>query len=269
MLKRTHYIALSLVALITMIILNLPDQTTARLKQGIGSLFVPLFGLKRSAQQVAGNAGDTLVTRSELLRQNENLRHENDQLRLRARQAEALAGENDRLRQLVGWPKQRPWNVKLARVVLRDPANWWRTVQIDLGSRDGLSNNLPVLTAEGSLIGRVSAVSLTHSRIVLLGDPNFKVAAQVDNPTHDTGVIGASGPLDSGFVEMNCYLPRLANLKPGQTVWTRGDAGIFPPKIVIGQIVDSQPAEYGLYTVARVRLTANLNALEEVWVIFP
>src|SRR5205814_864722 len=81
--------------------------------------------------------------------------------------------------------------------------------------------------------------------------------------------IGASGPLDSGFVEMNCYMPRLANLKPGQTVKTRGDAGIFPPNIVIGQIVDSQPAEYGLYTVARVRLAANWNALEEVWVVFP
>ena len=252
-----------------MIILNLPDQTTARIKQGIGSLFVPLFGLKGSAQQVAGQAGDTLTTRGELLRQNERLRHQNDQLLLRAQQAEALAGENDRLHQLVEWKKRTRGNFKLGKVVLRDPANWWRTVQIDLGTRDGLSNNLPVLTAEGFLIGRVSAVSLTHSRIVLLGDPNFKVAAQVDNTTRDTGVIGASGPLDSGFVEMNCYLPRLATLKPGQTVKTRGDAGIFPPNIIIGQIVDSQPAEYGLYTVARVRLAANLNALEEVWVVFP
>jgi rod shape-determining protein MreC len=180
-----------------------------------------------------------------------------------------MAQENERLRKLVAWPAQKPWKPKLAKVVLRDPANWWRTVQIDVGSRDGISNNLPVLTAEGYLIGRVSAVSLTHSRIVLLGDPNFKVAAQVVNETRDTGVIGASGPLDSGFVEMNCYLPRLATLKPGQVVKTRGDAGIFPPNLEIGKIVDSQPAEYGLYTVARVRLAANLNALEEVWVIFP
>lgn len=268
MLKRTHYIALGLVALITMIILNLPDQTTARIKQGIGSLFVPLFGLKGSAQQAAGNAGDSLVTRAELLRQVENLRRENTQLHLRSKQAEEMAAENDRLRQLVGWQKRLPWKVKPARVILRDPANWWRTVQIDLGTRDGLSNNLPVLTAEGLLIGRVSAVSLTHSRIVLLGDPNFKVAARVDNTTGDTGVIGASGPLDSGFVEMNFYMPRLATLKPGQIVKTRGDAGFFPPNITIGQIVDSQTAEYGLYTVARVRLAANLNALDEVWVVF-
>ena len=252
-----------------MIILNLPDQTTARIKQGIGSLFVPLFGLKGSAQQLAGQAGDTLTSRGELLRQIENLRRENAQLHLKARQAEEMAAENDRLHQLIGWQKLHRGTFKLARVVLRDPANWWRTVQIDLGSRDGVSNNLPVLTADGALIGRVSAVSLTHSRVVLLGDPNFKVAAQVENATKDTGVIGASGPLDSGFVEMNCYLPRLATLKPGQTVRTRGDAGIFPPGITIGQIVDSQPAEYGLYTVARVRLAANLNTMEEVWVVFP
>jgi rod shape-determining protein MreC len=252
-----------------MIILNLPDHTTARIKQGIGSLFVPGFGLKATGQQLAGQAGDALTTRSELLRENEKLRRENVELQLKAKGAQEVAAENDRLRQLVGWKKSHPGNFRPAKVVLRDPANWWRTVQIDLGSRDGVTNDRPVLTADGSLVGRVSAVSLTHSRVVLLGDPNFKVAAKVENPTKDTGVISASGPLDSGFVELNCYLPRLASLKPGQIVKTAGDAGIFPAGITIGQIVDSQPAEYGLYTVARVRLAANLNSMEEVWVMFP
>jgi cell shape-determining protein MreC len=134
-------------------------------------------GTLEHAQQMAGQAGDTLTSRAELLRQNEILRRANTELLLRAQKAEGIAGENDRLRELVKWQKLQRGNFKLGKVVLRDPANWWRTVQINLGSRDGLSNDLPVLTAEGFLIGRVSAVSLTHSRIVLLGDPNFKVAA--------------------------------------------------------------------------------------------
>ena len=57
MLKRPHYIALGLVVLLTLVILNLPSQTTARLKLGIGSLFLPLFGLASSAQQLAGADG--------------------------------------------------------------------------------------------------------------------------------------------------------------------------------------------------------------------
>ena len=266
MLKRLHYIALGLVVLLTLVILNLPSQTSARFKQGIGSLFLPLFGLASSSQQLAGTAVDAVVPRGELLKLNDDLRRENQQLRFQAMQAQETSSENPRLRQLVGWQRQTPWKLKLARVVLREPANWWHTVQIDLGSRDGLRVNLAVLTTDG-LVGRISAVSLTRSQVVLLGDPNCKVAARVENETRDTGVIGPSGPLDTEFVVLG-YLSRNANLKSAQNVVTSGEGGIFPPGIPIGKIVDLQAVDYGLRT-ARVRLAANLKALEELWVTFP
>jgi rod shape-determining protein MreC len=267
MLRRPHYIALGLIVLLTLVILNLPGQTTARLKLGIGSLFLPLFGLASSTHHVAGAAGDAVVTRRELLRLNDDLRRQNEQLRLQAMQAGETARENVRLRQLVNWQHQTPWRLKLARVVLRDPANWWRTVQIDLGSRDALRVNLPVLTADG-LVGRISSVSLTRSQVTLLGDLNCKVSARVENESRDTGVIGASGPLETELVELG-YLSRNASLKPGQSVVTSGEGGIFPPGIPIGKIVDVQSVDYGSRADARVRLAAHLNALEEVWVMFP
>ena len=78
----------------------------------------------------------------------------------------------------------------------------------------------------------------------------------------------ASGPLETEFVEMG-YLSRNANVKPGQEVKTSGLGGIFPKDIPIGKVVDSHPVEYGLNTVARVKLGASLNAIEEVWVLMP
>jgi rod shape-determining protein MreC len=267
MLKRPHYIALGLIVLLTLVTLNLPGHVTARLKQGIGSLFLPLFGLANSAQQAAGAAGDALVPRRELLKQNEGLRREIERLRLQAMQAEETARENARLRQLVKWQAQAPWKLKLARVVLHEPANWWRTVQIDLGSRDGLQVNWPVLTMDG-LVGRVSAVSLTRSQVTLVGDPNCKVAASVENENHDNGIVGASGPLEPELVDLD-FVSRNANLKPGQDVRTSGEGGIFPKGILIGKIVDVQPAGHGSPAEVRVKLAANLNALEEVWVKLP
>ena len=267
MLKRLHYIALGLVVLLTLAILNLPSQTSARFKLGIGSLFLPLFGLASSSQHLTGAASEALVPRRELLKLNDGLRRENQQLRLQAMLAQETASENARLRQLVGWQHQTSWKLKLAKVVLREPANWWRTVQIDLGSRDGLRVNLPVLTADG-LVGRISSVSLTRSQVVLLGDPNCKVSARVQNETHDTGIIGPSGPLDAEFVELS-YLSRNASLKPAQNVVTSGEGGIFPNGIPIGKVVDVEAVDYGRRTEARVKLAANLNALEEVWVMFP
>ncbi|MEK7708083.1 MAG: rod shape-determining protein MreC [Verrucomicrobiota bacterium] len=268
MLKRPQYIILGLVVVLALVILNLPGQTAARIKLAIGGLFLPLFGLTSAGQQTAAKVTDAVLPRAELTRQNELLRRENEQLRIQAMQTTEVDRENDRLRQQVGWQqRQRQWKLKLARVILRDPANWWRTVQIDLGSKHGLTNNLPVLTTDG-LAGRISSVSLTHSQVVLIGDPNCKVSALVQNETRDTGVIGASGPFDNSLVELSHLSPR-ANLKPGLNVVTSGLGGIFPPGIPIGKIVYSRPVEYGLYTEAHVKLVANLGALEEVWVLLP
>lgn len=265
MLKRRHYIALSLVLLITLVLLNLPGKTAGRMKLAAGSLFVPLFGLANSSKQITSSTLDAAVPRSELLRQNEALRRENQELKLQVTRAEETFRENQRLRHFFGWQRQKPWKLKLANVVLRDPANWWQTVQIDLGTRDGASNNLPVLDPDGALVGRIASAGFTRSQVVLLGDPNCKVAARVENPARDTGVIGPSGPVDGETVELG-YLSRNASLKAGQDVKTSGLGGIYPKDILIGKVIDSRQVEYGLYTVARVRLAANLNALEEVWV---
>jgi rod shape-determining protein MreC len=267
MFKRKNYFALGAVVLVTLAILSLPPRATSRLKLAVGSLFLPLFGLANTAQQLPMTAADAILSRRELIQQNERLRRENQQLKYLQTQTSATMRENNQLRSAIGWQKQSPWKLKLANVVLRDPANWWRTAQIDLGSRDGLRENLPVLTNDG-LIGRVSSVGLTRSQIILIGDPNCRVSARVENPTHDIGVLGAGGPLDDSLVGLS-YLSSGANLKSGQLVVTSGEGGIFPAGIPIGQIVDAQQVEFGLYTEARVKLNANLGALEEVWVLFP
>jgi rod shape-determining protein MreC len=268
MLRRPHYIAVGLVALLTLLVLNLPGRTTARLKLAIGSLFLPLFGLASGAREAVGKVGDAVLPRGELLRMNGALRRENQQLRLQAQQTEETERENARLRQLIGWQRQTRWKLKLAKVVLRDPANWWRTLRIDLGSQHGLSNNLPVLTAEGFLVGRIASTSFTSSQVVLLGDPNCKVPARVENEAHDMGVVGVGGPFDGSLLVMH-HLSRHANVKPGQRVVTSGLGEVFPRNIPIGQIADTRPAEYGLTTEAQVKLAANPGALEEVWVLFP
>jgi rod shape-determining protein MreC len=268
MFKRPYYIAVALVALLTLLVLNLPGGTAARLKLAIGSIFLPLFGVTGGAQQAAAKAGDTLLPKSELIRANEALRRQNQELRVQAVQAAETTRENTRLRQLVGWKEKSPWKVKLARVVARDPANWWRAVQIDRGSLDELRDNLPVLTPDGRLIGRVSAVGLTSARVLLIGDPNCKVPAAILGDAAESGIITSAGPFDGSFVNLT-YLANRANLKPGQSVVTSGLSAIYPKGIPIGSVADAGPVESGLYTEARVKLAANLNSLDEVWVLFP
>jgi rod shape-determining protein MreC len=246
MFRRPYYIALAIVVLLTLLVINMADGT----------------------ERVAAKTADSLLPKSELIAANDALRRQNQDLRLQLAQAETTLKENERLRQLVSWQKQTRWNVKLARVIYRDPANWWRTVQIDLGSRNGLSNNLPVLSPDGYLIGRVSSVSLTRSHVVLIGDPNCKVPAVVENEARSQGIIGGGGPFDGSFVSLS-HLSSHAKVKPGERVVTSELSSIYPRGIQIGLLVDeAQPVESGLIQEAEVKLSANLSSLEEVWVLF-
>jgi rod shape-determining protein MreC len=265
MFKRKNYLALGAVVLVAVLVLSLPASATSRLKLVISSWFLPLFGLANAAQQLPADLADGALPRHELLQQINALRHENEQLKAGQLQAAATARENDQLRALFDWKKQAPWQLELAQVVMRDPANWWRTVQIDRGTRDGLRENLPVLTSDG-LVGRTSSVRLASAQVVLIGDPNCRVSALVENATHDIGVLNASGPLDPSLVELS-YLTSGANLQAGQNVVTSGLGGVFPKGIPIGKVVDSQSIEFGLATEARVKLNANPGALEQVWVL--
>jgi len=264
MFRKKHYVAFGLVTLAAVLVLNLPAPAASRLKTGISAMFLPLFGLAGNIQQLPGKVIDDLTPRGQLVNEIDTLRQQNQELLVR-QQADALLEENNQLRDQLGWQRQQKWKLKLANVVLRDPANWWKTVQIDAGTRDGVHEGCPVLTSAG-LVGKVSSAGLVRSQVVLLGDPNCRVSALVEDPQRDVGILSASGPLDNSLAELT-YLSGTANLKSGQLVVSSGMGGVFPGGIPIGQVMDAWPVDFGLYTQARVKLSANLGALNQVWVV--
>jgi rod shape-determining protein MreC len=266
MLKKPQYFALAFVAVVALIIFNLPPHAMSRFKLVISGTFLPLFGLAGSSQQILQKTGNTILPRNVLVKENERLRQENEQLKIHGMQNAELLRENTQLRQMIGWQRQTAWKLKPARVIGRDPANWWRTVQIDAGSNQGLRVNLPVLTSDG-LVGRIAAVAANRSLVLLLGDPNLRVGALVQE-VRENGIVQSSGTPIDRMVEFQFFSHNTA-IKPGQNVISSGDGGVFPKGILIGQIVDIGENNTGLSTQARVKLAADLNSLEEVFVMFP
>jgi rod shape-determining protein MreC len=266
--KRRHYIAFIIVFGLGLIALNLPPHTVSKVKLALAGVFLPLFGLAGSTQNAIDQSASHVLPRRDIIRQNTKLQQENEQLRIQLMQQEDILRENAELRQQLAWQKRIPWNLRFARVIARDPANWWRTVMIDLGTRDGITTNMAVLTTAG-LVGRVSATSQSRSQVLLLGDRNLRVGAMV-RETGDTGVVrsGSAGPLENNMVEM-AYLPGNSQIKPGYTIVTSGDGGIFRKGILIGTVVDAQTIGYGMETMARIKLAANFDAVEYVWVLMP
>lgn len=267
MLRRPQTISLITIAVIMVVLMNLPPRFSEPFKIVLSSTFFPLFGLASTADEASETVRRNLLTRSALIRQNQALQETNRLLQIRLMQGEEAMRENDRLRELLEFERRSSWPLLAARVVGRDPANWWRTIRINRGSEEGLSENQAVITADG-LVGRLSSVGLGYSQVTLVGDPECRVSALVRD-TQDFGIVGplqALPPLQQGLVQIK-YLAETSQVQPGQTVVTSGLGGLFPEGIVIGKIVDSYSVGYGLYTEARLKLAADMNRLEYVWVI--
>jgi rod shape-determining protein MreC len=128
---------------------------------------------------------------------------------------------------------------------------------------------MAVLTADGLLVGRINQVGLSTAQVVLVGDPNCRVAAFVQE-TRDNGIIepGTATVLDPSLVDLT-HLDRNSSVRPGHHVLTSGLGGVFPQGIMLGQIIETNSIGFGLYCEAKVKLAANLRHLEEVWVKFP
>jgi rod shape-determining protein MreC len=266
MFKRPHYIVLNVLGLVALIVIAMPRQASSQVKLAISSLFLPLFGLAGAGSKAADKASEAILPRGVLEAQLAALKKENEALKFDLVQHTQIVDENDRLRAALGWQKRSKWTLKLARVTARDPANWWRTVQINAGKNDGIAPDMPVLTSQG-LVGRVDEVGANSSRITLLGDPNCRVAALVVE-TKDSGVIapGSSTILDPSVAVLT-YLSRHSKAQPGNWVRTSEKSGIFPAGILIGQVADVESVGQGLYMEARVKLAADLERLDLVWVI--
>jgi len=265
--KRPYYLAGGAAMLVVLIVLQLPERTANQLKLTLGGLFLPLFGLAGSGEGLVQETAQALTTRGQLLRQVTELRELNQRLQLQVTQLQEAWRENTRLKQALGWQQNAGWRLKPARVLGQDPANWWRTLHISLGARDGVRTDAPVLTADG-LVGRVTDVGFTRSHVVMVGDPGCRFSALVQE-TRDKGIITPDASTLDHLLVGFTFVPIGAGLRPGQWVLTSGDGGVFPKGIPVGQVVDIQTNEFGLYLEARVRLSVNLNRLEEVWVLFP
>jgi rod shape-determining protein MreC len=196
------------------------------------------------------------------------VREENDRLRaeidrLEQKNAGLLEArlENDRLRGMLALRLDAGYDVVAARVIGRDPSNWYRTVMIDKGEQDGVAVDMGVVVPAG-VVGRVIKIGRDFAQVLLLTDRNSAVAAVVQR-TRDEGIVeGAEG----GLAQMR-YIPLLSEAGPKDAVLTSGLGGGFPKGLVIGEIRSIVRREAVLFQEAQLVPAVDFSKLEEVLVI--
>jgi rod shape-determining protein MreC len=180
------------------------------------------------------------------------LREENARLRPDAR-------ENARLRALLEFKQQLPYRSLAARIVGRDPSQWFSTVLVDRGASEGVARDDPVITSDG-VVGHVVETQGSWARVLLVADPRSAVSVVLDR-SREVGVVLGEGQT---LLKVT-YLSRDADVRPGDLVLTSGLGPIYPRGLPVGSVVSVSRTT--MFQEAVVRPTSDLGHLEDVLIV--
>ncbi len=259
--KERRWITLSALALVALVMFNLPETTSRRVKGAVRDGISPLQavwhrglrGLRETFRYIRG-IGDLAL-------ENRALSEEIVYLHGQVRMAQELARDNQLLREQLGFQRRFPTTLISCEVIGRDSAGWWQTVRLDKGALAGVATERAVITTAG-LIGRTVAVSDRTADVLLLADPSCKVAVRVTR----SGVFGictglGNKPGEQPACRMD-YIPQTASVEAGDEVVTSGMGGVLPKGLLVGHVVRVELNESGLYRTAWIQSAADLGQVE-------
>jgi rod shape-determining protein MreC len=217
----------------------------------------------------AYNWFDGLVTaRSE----NQKLKAEVQDLRQKYTAARSSLNENVTLKRLLeyesgaSFPQDyRPVN---ASVIAQPPSDVQQHIVISAGSDQGIRKDDPVVTADG-LVGKVTAVFSSLSRVTLLTDATSAVAA-TDLTTGAYGLMqhGAGG----GAQLILARVPKTEIVTEGDYIITAGTQlgalpDIYPKGIEIGRVTSVDQNDVDTFKQIQVEPFADFTSLDAVAVL--
>ncbi len=267
--KRLIILLVSVIVLVGLIGFSLRERDNISWPEQFGKDMVG-FGQSLVSKPVnyVGGVFDNLKDLQNTYKENEKLKTRLDELVKLETQVRDLKQDNDELRDVLDKKESlTDYNPIQATVIARNPDRWQELLTIDKGEVNGIKSDMAVISSKG-LIGKVKSVNKFSSTIELISTNNTKnrISTIVQGEKQDV-----NGWIEGYDAEKKQILiKKIVNdvkVEKGSKVITSGLGGVFPKGLVVGEVTDVQPDQYGLTQTAYVKPSADFYHLEHVMVI--
>ena len=178
--------------------------------------------------------------------------------------------EARRLSSLLEAPATRAVRFVPARVVAvgAQGASGPERITVDAGSRDGVTKDLTVVSAEG-LVGRVVSTGPWTSDVLLVGSADLTVGVRVGRAGTLGSITGAAGERPRPAGQLSLELVQRGTVGVGDPVTTMGSAGGRPflPGIRVGTVRAVDAARGQLSPTAAVAPAVDVTTLDIVGIL--
>ena len=173
---------------------------------------------------------------------------------------EEMRKENLRLKRLLTFTDEQPYNKIMAQVVGWDSANEFKVIRLNKGTKHGIRTMAPVVTDHG-LVGYVYRATENYSDVLTILDQNNRVDIVVER-TRTHGIV-------EGVFNFKCalkYITRNEPVEVGDKLITAGVGGIYPKGLKVGMITDITKENFGMTLSIEVVPSDDFDKLAEVLV---
>ncbi|MDR2547703.1 MAG: rod shape-determining protein MreC [Lachnospiraceae bacterium] len=232
-----------------------------------GRVIVPMQSGLSHVGSYLGGRRDELANIRDLLAENERLREQLDILTLENTLYKQDRYELANLRILYELDSMYADYEKVgARIIARDPGNWFHSFTIDKGYEDGLAEDMNILAGAG-LIGRIVRVGPNWSRVITIIADNSNVSGQV-LATEDNLIVRGNRELYAdGVIEFEQLIDNADRVVVGDKIVTSIISDKYLPGILIGYITQISRDANNLTKSGQLAPAVDFERLSEVLVI--
>lgn len=198
---------------------------------------------------------------SNLMRENETLKEENLRLSLMNASLKEAYLENQRLRELLNFKDTTRLDLVPAEVINQGVTPLFNSILINVGQKDGIKPNMAVISQHG-IVGKTVSIGQNNTIVQIFLDVNFRLGVKFQV----SRVYGIMRWHPDGYGEVR-EIPKTAVIYPGEKVLTSGYSEIYPPNILVGEVLEIRQSASELFQIAVIKPSVSLNALEEVFVV--
>jgi rod shape-determining protein MreC len=197
------------------------------------------------------------------LEENDELRRRNIELSSEVARSRAARLRNQELEALLELQDSSRTALVPARIVAKDIAKQENFLTLDVGARDSVAVDMPVIHPTG-IVGTVVLVSAHYARVMSFLNTKFRVPAEIQ-PLEAEGIVRWDGENLNRLVME--HVVKTEPVERGQSIVTSGHSGVFPAGRRIGTVdsVNVQPGRNELRIY--VRPAVSLYSIKHVFVL--
>ena len=267
-LKSKHLLAVMTLFCVSCIVATFASgAATAPLQEAAGLVVVPFEKSINRIGQLLSVTRQSLKDKQELISANEELQSQIDNLTQQNNKLIQDQGELLRLRELYKLDAEYADYPKVAaRIISKDPGNWYDTFMINKGSNDGIRVDNNVIAGKG-LVGIVTEVGPGWATVRSIIDDSSSVSAMTVSTSDNCVITGDLELIDEGKLRFEQLYDQENKVTAGERIVTSNISEKYVEGLFIGYVNDVEQDSNNLTKTGTIVTPVDFQNLKDVFVI--